>query len=225
MSIHTENYNHILKELEEKAVLVAVSKTKPASDIMELYKLGQRDFGENYVQELAEKYEQLPDDIRWHFIGHLQSNKVKFIAPFVHIIHGVDSFKLLQEINKQAVKNNRIINCLLQVHIASEETKFGFDMDELRELLNHNNQLHELKNIKIKGLMGMASFSDDTDLVRSEFKTLKNIFDANTFLKTDNFQLFFLSMGMSSDYKVALEEGSNMVRIGSLLFGERNYAK
>lgn len=228
MSINTNNYTSILKELEGKATLVAVSKTKPAEDILELYNLGQRDFGENYVQELVDKHQQLPKDIRWHFIGHLQSNKVKYIAPFVHLIHGVDSFSLLKEINKQAAKNNRIIDCLLQVHIAMEETKFGFDEHELGEL----HQLHELKNVNIIGLMGMASFSDDRNLVRDEFKNLKHIFDANAQLSTinhqpltTNHQLSTLSMGMSGDYKIALEEGSNMVRIGSLLFGERNYTK
>lgn len=221
MSINTTNYYAILKEVEGKATLVAVSKTKPVPDIQELYNLGHRDFGENYVQELVEKYEQLPKDIHWHFIGHLQSNKVKYIAPFVHLIHGVDSINLLKEINKQALKNNRVINCLLQLHIAKEETKFGFDAHELKQI----HELHELKNIKIVGLMGMASFSDDMNLVRSEFKNLKTIFDNYDQQPTSNFQLQTLSMGMSSDYKIALEEGSNMVRIGSLLFGERNYTK
>ena len=221
MSVNTKNYTSILKELEGKATLVAVSKTKPAEDILELYNLGQRDFGENYVQELVDKYEQLPKAIRWHFIGHLQSNKVKYIAPFVHLIHGVDSFSLLKEINKQAAKNNRVIECLLQVHIAKEETKFGFDINELNEL----HGLPELKNVKVAGLMGMASFSDDMNLVRSEFKHLKRIFDANAQLSTINHQPSTLSMGMSGDYKIALEEGSTMVRIGSLLFGERNYTK
>ncbi|MFN8251847.1 MAG: YggS family pyridoxal phosphate-dependent enzyme [Ferruginibacter sp.] len=221
MPVNQENYLSVKKELGEKVTLVAVSKTKPVSDILELYELGQRDFGENYVQELVDKYDQLPKDIRWHFIGHLQSNKVKYIAPFVHLIHGVDSFSLLKEINKQAAKNNRMIDCLLQVHIAKEETKFGFDEHELGEL----HPLHELKNVRIIGLMGMASFSDDMNLVRSEFKNLKSLFDANTHLSTFNHQLSTLSMGMSGDYKIALEEGSNMVRIGSLLFGERNYNK
>ncbi len=224
MSINITNYNNILKELNGKATLVAVSKTKPASDIQELYNLGQRDFGENYVQELADKYEQLPKDIRWHFIGHLQSNKVKYIAPFVHLIHGVDSFSLLKEINKQAIKNNRIIDCLLQIHISKEETKFGLDDSELHELIG-SASINQLTNIRVTGLMGMASFSDDMNLVRSEFKNLKSIFNNNTLLSTINHQLSTLSMGMSGDYKIALEEGSNMVRIGSLLFGERNYSK
>ena len=219
MSINKENYNSIIKELDGKATLVAVSKTKPVEDIQELYNMGQRDFGENYVQELVDKYQQLPKDIRWHFIGHLQSNKVKYIAPFVHLIHGVDSASLLKEINKQALKNNRVIDCLLQVYIATEETKFGFGIHELGEL----HELHELKNVRVIGLMGMASFSKDITVIRKEFKVLKKVFDDHAQLSTFNFQLSTLSMGMSSDYKTALEEGSNMVRIGSLLFGERNY--
>jgi PLP dependent protein len=223
MSINIEKYNTIIEELKNKATLVAVSKTKPVEDILEIYHLGQRDFGENYVQELVEKQAALPKDIRWHFIGHLQSNKVKYIAPFVHLIHGVDSLSLLKEINKQAIKNNRIINCLLQVHIAKEETKFGFNEDELHQLYELH-QLHELKNVNILGLMGMASFSDDKDLVRNEFSNLKKIFDKYAQEPTTNFKLQTLSMGMSGDYKIAIEEGSNMVRIGSLLFGERNYA-
>jgi PLP dependent protein len=229
MSIQADKYKAIIEELKNKATLVAVSKTKPATDIQALYDLGQRDFGENYVQELAEKEALLPKDIRWHFIGHLQSNKVKYIAPFVHLIHGVDSFSLLKEINKQALKNNRIINCLLQVHIAKEDTKFGFSEKELHELSQlqdtSTGSVHELKNINIIGLMGMASFSDNEDVIKNEFRNLKILFDANAKLSTINYQLSTLSMGMSSDYKIALEAGSNMVRIGSLLFGERNYAK
>lgn len=218
MSINIEKYREIIKQLHGKATLVAVSKTKPAADIQALYDLGHRDFGENYAQELKEKQEQLPKDIRWHYIGHLQSNKVKFIAPFVHLIHGVDSLSLLKEINKQALKNNRIIDCLLQVHIAKEETKFGLDEHELSQL----HQLNELKNIRIIGLMGMASFSTNMNLVRAEFNYLKSLFDKHAQLSTFNFQLSTLSMGMSADYTIALEAGSNMVRIGSLLFGERN---
>ena len=222
MSINKEKYHQILAELDYKAALVAVSKTKPVADIQALYDLGQRDFGENYVQELTEKYEQLPKDIRWHFIGHLQSNKAKYIAPFVHLIHGVDSFGLLKEINKQASKNGRTINCLLQVHIAKEETKFGLDENELQELTQLIVKDESLKNICVKGLMGMASFSDNTDLIRNEFRFLKSLYDSNAQPSTFNLQPSTLSMGMSSDYKIALEEGSNMVRIGSLLFGERN---
>ncbi len=219
MSINKKKYEEIIHELYNKATLVAVSKTKPPEDILELYNLGQRDFGENYVQELVGKYEQLPKDIRWHYIGHLQSNKVKYIASFVDLIHGVDSLSLLKEVNKQALKNNRTIDCLLQIYIAKEETKFGLDAHELAELA----ELHELKNIRITGLMGMASFSNNMNLVRAEFSYLKNLFDKYTPLPTANRQLKTLSMGMSADYKIAIEEGSNMVRIGSLLFGERNY--
>ena len=219
MSINIEKYKAIVAELGNKVTLVAVSKTKPIEDIQALYNSGHRDFGENYVQELVEKQVTLPKDIRWHFIGHLQSNKVKFIAPFVHLIHGVDSFNLLKEINKQAAKNNRVIDCLLQIHIAKEETKFGFDEQELKQIPD----LSDMKNVRICGLMGMASFSDDKSLVRSEFHNLKNIFDINAVLSTMNYQLSTLSMGMSGDYTIAVEEGSNMVRIGSLLFGERNY--
>ncbi len=215
--INIEKYKEIIAELNSKVMLVAVSKTKPVEDIQALYDLGQRDFGENYVQELVDKEAALPKDIHWHFIGHLQSNKVKFIAPFVYLIHGVDSVSLLQEINKQAAKNNRVIDCLLQVHIATEETKFGFDEKELFDL-----KISQFGNLKIKGLMGMASFSDDMNLVRSEFKKLKTIYNQ---LSTLNSPLSTLSMGMSGDYKIAIEEGSNIVRIGSLLFGERNYSK
>jgi pyridoxal phosphate enzyme (YggS family) len=220
MSINKVKYQEIIDELDGKATLVAVSKTKPVEDIQALYDLGHRDFGENYVQELKEKYEQLPKDIRWHYIGHLQSNKVKYIAPFVHLIHGVDSYNLLKEINKQAVKNNRIIDCLLQVHIAKEETKFGLDENELHELLRIT-PINELTNIRITGLMGMASFSDDMNLVRSEFNYLKTLFDKYTQPQTTNYKPQTLSMGMSADYKIALEEGSNMARVGSLLFGAR----
>ena len=236
MSINTEKYKSLIAELNGRATLVAVSKTKPIEDIQALYDLGQRDFGENYVQELVDKHALLPKDIRWHFIGHLQSNKVKYIAPFVHLVHGVDSWSLLKEIDKQGARNNRVIECLLQVHIAKEETKFGFDKHELEEL--HDPiaiGLHEFKNVKVLGLMGMASFSDDKELVRSEFAYLKKLFDstaqitltpeAGTQEAPINLQLSILSMGMSGDYEMALEEGSNMVRIGSLLFGERNYNK
>lgn len=219
MPINKEKYKEIIAELDGKASLVAVSKTKPVEDILELYHLGQRDFGENYVQELVDKEVQLPKDIRWHFIGHLQSNKVKYIAPFVHLIHGIDSESLLKEINKQAIKNNRVIDCLLQIHIATEESKFGFDEAEVENL-----QTDIFTNVQIRGLMGMASFSDDNNLVRTEFKKLKFLFEKlqqNSYAHAMAFNL--ISMGMSGDYKIALNEGSNMVRIGSLLFGERNY--
>jgi pyridoxal phosphate enzyme (YggS family) len=226
MAVNKEAYLQIKSELDAKNVtLVAVSKTKPASDILELYELGQRDFGENYVQELVEKAELLPKDIRWHFIGHLQSNKVKYIAPFVHLIHGVDSLKLLKEINKQAAKLNKTIDVLLQIHIAKEETKFGLDEEELNTLINTNeSELHELKNARICGLMGMASFSEDMNLVRSEFQFLKKLFDkSHSIIHSSSFN--HLSMGMSGDYKIAMEEGSTIVRIGSLLFGARNYVQ
>jgi len=221
MSVNNKKYLEISQELHGKATLVAVSKTKPVEDILELYNLGQRDFGENYVQELVGKYEQLPKDIRWHYIGHLQSNKVKYIAPFVHLIHGVDSLSLLKEINKQALKNNRTIDCLLQIHIAKEETKFGLDSDELDTILTRD--LTTFKNIRITGLMGMASFSNNMNLVKAEFKYLKSLFDLQALRITNNGQQITLSMGMSADYKIAIEEGTTMVRIGSLLFGERNY--
>ncbi|MBI3138655.1 MAG: YggS family pyridoxal phosphate-dependent enzyme [Sphingobacteriales bacterium] len=225
MAVHKETYQTIRAELEAKGVtLVAVSKTKPVEDILELYELGQRDFGENYVQELVEKAERLPVDIRWHFIGHLQSNKAKYIAPFVNLVHGVDSWKLLQEISKQGEKNGRVIDCLLQVHIAREETKFGLDEEELTVLLRQAaklNQLNQLNHVRIRGLMGMASFSEDMNRVRGEFRNLKRLFDQQAGGAPSLVQFNTLSMGMSSDYRVAVEEGSNLVRIGSLLFGER----
>ena len=227
MSINQENYTHIVSELGENVQLVAVSKTKPVEDIQALYNLKHRDFGENYVQEMTEKHSQLPRDIRWHFIGHLQSNKVKYIAPFVYMIQGVDSLKLLYEIDKQAARNQRNIQCLLQVHIAMEESKFGFSEEELLEsikLLVEDRIAGRLQNITIAGLMGMASFTEDKDKVRKEFHSLKTIFDkVRQIVKNENFSV--LSMGMSSDYRMAIEEGSNMVRIGSLIFGERTAAK
>ena len=227
MPVNSNSYKKISEELARKNVaLVAVSKTKPVEEIVALYELGQRDFGENYVRELTPKYEQLPKDIHWHFIGHLQSNKVKYIAPFVSLIHGVDSKKLLIEIDKQGRKNNRVIDCLLQVHIAKEETKFGLDEKELHELLSTDlpagtQVITNYTNVRIRGLMGMASFTNDISIVRIEFKFLKSLFDKYSILPIGNCQLEFLSMGMSADYKIAIEQGSNMVRIGSLLFGER----
>lgn len=221
MAVNAEKYKEIQAYCAEKNVqLVAVSKIKPVEDILKLFELGHRDFGENYVQELVDKQSKLPEEIHWHYIGHLQSNKVKYIAPFVHLIHGVDSLKLLKEINKQAAKNNRIIDVLLQMHIAQEETKFGLDEQELSALLQ-DTELPNLKNICIRGLMGMGSFSDDLELVRKEFKMLKSIFDNVQQHQTSNIQPQTLSMGMSGDYQLAIEEGSNMVRIGSLLFGAR----
>ncbi len=221
MAVNKDVYQQIKAELEAKNVtLVAVSKTKPVEDILELYNLGQRDFGENYVQELVDKAAKLPKDICWHFIGHLQSNKVKLIAPFVQLIHGVDSLKLLKEINKEAAKSYRIIDCLLQVHIAQEETKFGFDEEELNLTISQFVDL-KMPNARICGLMGMASFTDDMNLVREEFKKLKTISNHYAELLARNSKPETLSMGMSSDYTIAIEEGSTMVRIGSLLFGER----
>lgn len=224
MHIHKENYFQIVKHAEaKKAILVAVSKTKPVEAIRELYEMGHRDFGENYVQELVDKQSQLPTDIRWHFIGHLQSNKVKYIAPFVHLIHGIDSVKLLKEVNKQAEKTNRTIDVLLQVHIAREETKFGLDENELQMLLGDasEKELTELVKIQIKGLMGMASFSNDHELVRTEFKNLRRLFNHYQNLPFTNCQMQTLSMGMSGDYLLALQEGSTMIRVGSLIFGNR----
>ena len=220
--INKQAYEQLIADLN-RVTLVAVSKTKSVEEIKELYDLGQKDFGENYVQELSEKQSQLPKDIRWHFIGHLQSNKVKQIAPFIHLVHAVDSLKLLQEINRQGKKNDRVIDCLLQVHIAQEETKFGLDENELKTLASTNaNELHQLQNVRIVGLMGMASFTDDMEKVRIEFRYLKRLFETYAKLPIDNCQLTILSMGMSSDYFVAIEEGTTMVRIGSLIFGARN---
>jgi pyridoxal phosphate enzyme (YggS family) len=225
MAVNKETYQRIRQELDAKQVtLVAVSKIQPVESILKLYEMGQRDFGENYVQELVDKQTALPKDIRWHFIGHLQSNKVKYIAPFVQLIHGVDSFKLLKEINKEASKNNRVIDVLLQVHIAQEETKFGLNEEELNLIIQEFENL-EMSNIRICGLMGMASFSDDMEKVRREFQYLKMLFTKSAGKFTIHHSPFtILSMGMSGDYTIAIEEGSTMVRIGSLLFGARNYA-
>lgn len=223
--MNQENYQLLVGRLQQQgATLIAVSKTKPASAIETLYAWGQRDFGENKVQELCTKYELLPKDIRWHLIGHLQSNKVKYIVPFIHLIHSVDSFKLLLEIEKQAAKINRQVSVLLQMHIAQEETKFGLDRKELVEILEyHTNNPNLLSHIRIKGLMGMSSLTDNEEQVRNEFNQLKNLFtfcQESYFLTQPDFNI--LSMGMSGDYPIAIEEGSNMVRIGSLLFGERH---
>ena len=223
MSI-SKNLNNIKSQLPAHVTLVAVSKTKPVADLMEAYDAGQRIFGENYVQELVEKQEQMPNDIQWHFIGHLQSRKVKLIAPFVSLIHGVDSLKLLQEINKQAAKNNRVIDCLLQVFIAEEESKFGLDEQELNEILEQvHNDKENYKNIRIVGLMGMATFTENQNQIEKEFKHLKTIFDKYKKLNTEHCQLNTLSMGMSGDYQLAISCGSTMVRIGSSIFGTRNY--
>ena len=214
-----QNLNEFLGNLESGVTLVAVSKTKPNADIMEAYEAGQRIFGENKVQEMVNKYEALPKDISWHMIGHLQSNKVKYMAHFVDLIHGVDSFKTLKEINKQAKKHDRVINCLLQARIAKEETKFGLQFDEIEGILNMD-ELLELKHVKIVGLMGMASFSSDTEEVADEFKSLKTFYDS---LIDSGENLSILSMGMSGDYKIAIKNGSTMIRVGSAIFGARNY--
>jgi pyridoxal phosphate enzyme (YggS family) len=218
MSI-ADNLQQIKSTLPKYVSLVAVSKTKPISDIQEAYNTGQRIFGENKIQEMAEKYEILPKDIQWHMIGHLQRNKVKYMASFVDLIHGVDSLKTLKEINKQALKHDRVIHCLLQVKIAQEETKFGMAAINVVQILN-SEAFKDLKNIKISGLMGMASFTDNLDQVTSEFQTLKNLFDT---LTPNHQDLATVSMGMSGDYELAITEGSTMVRVGSAIFGNRNY--
>ena len=218
MSI-ASNIEKIKSTLSANVTLVAVSKTKPNGDIMEAYEVGQRIFGENKAQELTEKNEALPKDIEWHMIGHLQTNKVKYIAPFVSLIHGVDSFKLLKEINKRAEQNDRVINCLLQIHIAEEQTKFGFSEEEVQNLLN-SDEYKALENINVIGLMGMATFTDNNDQVKKEFNSLKDLFDR---LKISNSNLQTLSMGMSGDYQLAIVCGSNMIRVGSSIFGERTY--
>ena len=222
----SENLLNIKLTLPEHVTLVAVSKTKPISDLMLAYEAGQRVFGENKIQEMTEKWEQMPKDIQWHMIGHIQSNKVKFMAPYVSLIHGVDSVKLLEEINKQALKNNRIIDCLLQIHIAEEETKFGLNEAELTELLQ-SDCFKNLKNINIVGLMGMATFTSNQNQIKKEFQHLETIFDtfkiqngsANSLTLESSFKV--LSMGMSGDYQLAIECGSTMVRIGSSIFGGR----
>ena len=213
-----EKLSFFKQQLPENVTLVAVSKTQPVSSILSAYHAGQRVFGENKIQEMAAKWEQLPKDIQWHMIGHVQTNKVKYMAPFVSLIHGVDSIKILKEIDKQAQKQERIIDCLLQVHIASEATKFGLMPDALAPLLSE--ATHAFKNVCIKGLMGMATFTEDKRQIRNEFFLLNTLFQK---LKTDFPQLEILSMGMSSDYLIAMEEGSTMVRIGSSIFGPRNY--
>jgi pyridoxal phosphate enzyme (YggS family) len=208
-----DNLLKIKSSLPEHVTLVAVSKTKPVADLMEAYNAGQRIFGENKIQEMTEKWELMPKDIQWHMIGHIQTNKVKFMAPYVSLIHGVDSLKLLEEINKQALKNNRIIDCLLQIHIAEEETKFGLNEVELHDLLG-SKSFNNLNNIRIIGLMGMATFTENQIQINKEFDHLKSIFDQLKNLNT-------LSMGMSGDYQLAIERGSTMIRIGSSVFGGR----
>ncbi len=221
MSI-ASNISELQQELQPIGVqLVAISKTKPNEDILEAYEAGQRLFGENQVQEMLAKYEELPKDIQWHLVGHLQTNKVKYIAPFVSLIHSVDSLKVLAEINKQALKNNRVIDCLLQVFIADEDTKFGLDHAELIELLR-SEEFQEFKNIRIRGLMGIATNTENEKIIKEEFYELKIFFDGiktTYFRKEVSFDI--LSMGMSSDYKIAIEQGANMVRLGSTIFGKR----
>ena len=219
MSIQ-QNLLQIKSQLPSNVTLVAVSKTKPVEDLMEAYKAGQRIFGENKIQEMTEKWQQMPKDIEWHMIGHVQSNKVKYMVPYVKLIHGVDSLKLLKEINRQAARWRKNINCLLQIHIAEEETKFGLDENELIELLN-SDEFKEMNNIKVIGLMGMATFTENQVQIKKEFDNLKSIFDKYQALQTQNFQLQTLSMGMSGDYQLAIDCGSTMVRIGSSIFGSR----
>ncbi|OIN56927.1 YggS family pyridoxal phosphate-dependent enzyme [Arsenicibacter rosenii] len=211
-----------LERFPQTVRLVAVTKTKPVAMLQEAYDAGSRIFGENKVQEMTDKYPQLPQDIQWHLIGHLQSNKVKYIAPFVSLIHSVDSLKLLQEINKQAAKHNRVIDCLLQIHIAEEETKFGLSAEEARDLL-HSADVQPLTNIRLVGLMGMATNTDDEIQIRKEFRGLKQLFDQLGQFRSDNVAFAELSMGMSGDYLIAAEEGSTLVRVGSAIFGNRSY--
>ena len=219
----SENLKKFNKELPNNVTLIAVSKTKPVSDLMEAYNAGQRAFGENKIQEMEAKWQEMPKDIEWHMIGHVQRNKVKYMAPFVSLIHAVDSLKLLKEINKEAEKNDRTINCLLQIKIAEEDSKFGMDEADAVKLLS-SEELKKLQNVKIVGLMGMATFTDDEKQISEEFQKLKKIYDQFR-IQSRNFgtELKILSMGMSGDYKIAIENGSNMVRVGSAIFGERNY--
>ncbi len=218
-----ENLNVVRATLPDNVTLIAVSKTKPVEDLQEAYDAGQRIFGENKALEMRDKHQVLPDDIKWHFIGHLQTNKIKYIAPFVTLIHSIDSASLLDAVNKEAAKNNRVIDCLLQFHIAQEDTKFGLDMEEAKNMIESDN-FKKMNNVRIVGVMGMATFTDDVNQVRNEFKTLKHIFDTlkDNYFKDDSFKE--ISMGMSDDYPLAIEEGATMVRVGSKIFGARNYA-
>lgn len=217
-----QNIKNIKASIPAKVALIAVSKTNPVNSILEAYDSGQRAFGENKIQEMIEKYEQLPKDIQWHMIGHLQTNKIKYIVHFVHLIHGVDSIKKLEEINKQAIKHNRIIHCLLQIKIAQEDTKFGMTFEEAETLLR-SKEIDNLSHICVEGFMGMASFTKEKSMIRYEFKQLKDYFDHTKKYESANFKPTTLSMGMSGDYKIAIAQGSNMIRVGSLIFGERNY--
>ncbi|MFN8336139.1 MAG: YggS family pyridoxal phosphate-dependent enzyme [Cyclobacteriaceae bacterium] len=216
------NIEKFTQTLPKGCRLIAVSKTQPVEKILEAYEAGQRLFGENKIQELTAKYESLPNDIEWHMIGHVQSNKVKYMAPFVHLIHSVDSLKLLAEIDRQAKKVNRTISCLLQIHIATEETKFGFSESEVLETLQ-SDQFKSLANVRILGLMGMATLTDDQAQIRKEFKSLKTLFEKIKSFQIPNVAMQELSMGMSSDYQIAIEEGSTFIRVGTAIFGERNY--
>ena len=218
-----ENLTTIKSSIPEQVTLVAVSKTKPVSDLMEAYQAGQRIFGENKIQEMADKYEDMPKDIQWHMIGHVQRNKVKYMASFVSLIHGVDNFKLLKEIDKQANKHNRIIDCLLQIKIASEDSKFGMTPLEASDIIQ-SKDFSELKNIRITGVMGMATFTENLSQIEKEFNLLKSTFEDLKSLETNNCKLQTISMGMSSDYKLAIDCGSTMIRVGSSIFGVRNYS-
>jgi len=219
----SKNLEEIQNSIPKNVALIAVSKTKPVSDILEVYNAGHKAFGENKIQEMVEKYNLLPKDIEWHMIGHLQRNKVKYMAGFVHLIHGVDSLKTLQEINKQAIKHQRVINCLLQIKIAKEDTKFGVSVSDAEKLIN-SEDFKALKNIYIQGFMGMASFTNNQQIIQQEFKTLKTAFEKLKKHKTKNIEPTILSMGMSSDYNIAIEDGSTMTRVGSSIFGLRNYS-
>ncbi|WP_405606019.1 YggS family pyridoxal phosphate-dependent enzyme [Polaribacter sp. Asnod1-A03] len=223
MSTIANNLVKIQQSIPDNVTLVAVSKTKPVEDLQEAYNAGQRIFGENKIQEMVEKYDVLPKDIKWHMIGHLQSNKVKYMAHFVDLIHGVDKFSTLKEINKQAKKHNRVINCLLQAKIAKEDTKFGLSFNDIEGILS-SEEIKELENIKVVGFMGMATFTENQQQLQEEFLSLKNFFDAQKLdTNTTSCNLDILSMGMSGDYLLAIENGSTMVRVGSSIFGHRNY--
>ncbi len=223
--MNKEVYNQIVQNIPDHVQLVAVSKLKPASEVLAAYELGQRHFGENWAQELKEKHEQLPKDIQWHFIGHLQTNKIKYIIPYVHLIHSIDSFRLLQEVNRQAMRHERVVSCLLQFHIATEETKFGFSLEECLQMLQ-SPEFTTLHNVEICGVMGMASLTNDIQQIHQEFRTLHEYFDMlkqNYFSENQNFKE--ISMGMTDDYPIAIEEGSTIIRVGSAIFGKRDYSK
>jgi len=214
-----KNILRIISDIPENVKLVAISKTKSAEDIMMAYETGQRVFGENKIQEMSAKYEDLPKDIKWHMVGHVQSNKIKYMAPYVDLIHGIDSLKSIKILNKEGVKNNRILNCLLQLKISKEESKFGLGEKQFKEII-YSDEYKEMKNVKIKGLMAMASNTNEKSIIRSEFVHAKKIFDE---INNGDKSFEILSMGMSNDYKIAIECGSNLIRLGSLIFGERNY--